>query len=359
VSSPIMPTPLEETILDEQALGLEEGTTEGGQEIAGRSLTQLAVARLRRDKWAMICLGFLVLITLMAIFAPVITKLLGVSPYTYDSSVLSDATAGLPRTWTTACTKGLGGFAPACSGISLHHLLGVEPSTGRDILAMLLYGSRISLLIASVSTFLVVVLGLLFGTVAGYLGGWTDTVIGRSMDLLLAFPLLLMLIALTPVLTTRLTEIPVVNLSDNSARIVYMIVVFGFFGWPYLARIVRGQVMSLRQREFVESAVAMGSGSRRIVFKELIPNLWAPVLVYATITLPSFIAFEAALSYLGVGVLPPTVTWGAMLSDSVDYYPVMPTYLFIPGTYLFLVVLTFNVFGDAVRDALDPRAGRV
>jgi peptide/nickel transport system permease protein len=138
-----------------------------------------------------------------------------------------------------------------------------------------------------------------------------------------------------------------------------MILVFSLFGWPYLARIVRGQVFSLREREFVESAVAMGASSRRIIFKELVPNLWAPVIVYATLALPTFIAAEAALSFLGVGITPPTVTWGKMLADSVVYYSSVPTYLFIPGTLLFMVVLSFNLFGDAVRDALDPRAGRV
>jgi peptide/nickel transport system permease protein len=178
------------------------------------------------------------------------------------------------------------------------------------------------------------------------------------MDLILSFPLLLMVLALTPVVTARLTatfHVP----AGNPSRILYLILVFSLFGWPYLARIVRGQVISLREREFVESAVAMGASSRRIIFKELIPNLWAPVLIYATITLPTFIAFEAALSFLGVGVAPPDTTWGKMLSDSLKYYTVVPTYLFIPGTLLFVVVLSFNLLGDAVRDALDPRQGRV
>ncbi|MFZ0325190.1 MAG: ABC transporter permease [Actinomycetes bacterium] len=354
MSSPILPTPLEEDI---EAEGRFHGQQEPAQpEIAGRSLTQLAWSRLRRDRLAMVSLGFIIFITLCAVFAPLIVRVLGVGPNDYDQSAISDATAGLPTGWTDACTRGLAGFLPSCGGFSLHHPLGVEPQTGRDILAMLLYGSRTSLFIATTATILVVVLGLVFGTVAGYLGGFTDTVVGRFMDVLLAFPLLLMLIALTPVLTTRLEGW---GFNTYWSRVVYMIVVFGFFGWPYLARIIRGQVISLREREFVESAVAMGSSSRRIIFKELIPNLWAPILVYATITLPSFIAFEAALSYLGVGVLPPTATWGKMLGDSVSYFSVMPSYLFIPGTMLFLVVLTFNVLGDAVRDALDPRAGRV
>jgi peptide/nickel transport system permease protein len=128
------------------------------------------------------------------------------------------------------------------------------------------------------------------------------------------------------------------------------------FGWPYLARIVRGQVLSLREREFVEAAVAMGSGKGRILFTEILPNLWAPILVYATLTLPAYIGFEAALSFLGVGVIPPDTTFGAMLARSVAYFNVVPTYLFIPGTVLVILVVAFNIFGDALRDALDPKS---
>jgi peptide/nickel transport system permease protein len=158
------------------------------------------------------------------------------------------------------------------------------------------------------------------------------------------------------VLTQRLEA--TFHLGSNTARVVYIILVLSFFGWPYLARIVRGQVLSLREREFVESAISMGAGTPRILFREILPNLWAPVLVYFTILLPVYIAAEATLSFLGVGLLPPTPSWGAMLADSVTYFRVAPAYLFIPGTALFIVVLAFNLLGDAVRDALDPRAGR-
>jgi peptide/nickel transport system permease protein len=361
MSSPILQPSQEEQVLTEPPFTAEEEDQRSQQAIAGRSLRQLAWSRLRRDRLAMIAVGFLLFIFLGALLAPVITGLTGVGPNDFDRSGLSPALAGLPTGWTLKCTPsgspmGIGGFSPACSGISLKHPLGLEPGTGRDIFAMLLYGSRVSLMIATTSTFLVVTLGLVIGTVAGYMRGWTDQLFSRFMDILLAFPLLLMLIVLTPLLSARIAS--AFHVADNTARIMYLIFVFAFFGWPYLARIIRGQVISLREREFVESAVAMGAGSRRIIFNELIPNLWAPILVYASITLPGFIAAEAALSYLGVGVLPPTVTWGAMLSESVNYYSTMPLYLFIPGTYLFLVVLAFNILGDAVRDALDPRAGR-
>jgi peptide/nickel transport system permease protein len=231
----------------------------------------------------------------------------------------------------------------------------VEPLTGRDILARLLYGARVSLFIASVSVLFIVIIGTTVGISAAYKGGWLDTLIGRLTDLILAFPFLLILIALSPVLTQRLEAFGV---SPEWSRFLYLIIVFVFFGWPYLARLIRGQVLSLREREFVEAAVATGAPTRRILFKEILPNLWAPIIVYATISLPTLIAAEAVLSYLGVGIIEPTPSWGKMLSDSVRYFVIIPSYLFIPGTALFLVVFAFNVFGDAIRDALDPRGSR-
>ena len=212
-----------------------------------------------------------------------------------------------------------------------------------------------SLFISGTAVLIIAIVGTTVGIIAGYKTGWIDTIIGRSTDLLLAFPFLLMLIALSPVLTQRLEAM---GLSAENARIAYLIIVFAFFGWPYLARLIRGQVLSLREREFVEAAVANGAPTRRILFKEILPNLWAPIIVYVTISLPTLIAAEAALAYLGVGVIEPTPSWGKMLADSVRYFAVVPTYLFIPGTALFIVVYAFNVFGDAVRDALDPRTGR-
>jgi peptide/nickel transport system permease protein len=310
-------------------------------EIAGRSLTEIAWGRLRRDKVAMVSIVVLVIIVAIAVLAPVITRLVGVTPDDFNPKTIDDA-GGLP----------LG----TAGGISIHHPLGVEPGTGRDLFARLLYGSRISLLIALTSTVITVVLGVTVGIVAGYSRGWLDTALGRLMDVILAFPLVLILLALSNVLTQRLET--TFHLGDLVARVTYLIMVLSFFGWPYLARIVRGQVLSLREREFVESAVSMGAGTPRILFREILPNLWAPILVYSTLLLPTFIAAEATLSFLGVGLVPPTPSWGAMLADSVRYFRVDPAFLFIPGTYLFFVVLAFNLLGDSVRDALDPRAGR-
>ena len=329
------------SLASDHAVETPSGSSVEQSEIAGRSLTQIAWGRLRRDKVAMVSMAVVLLVILIAAFAPLITKLVGVDPLSFNSKVIDDS-GGLP--------KGRWG------GISLAHPLGVEPGTGRDLFARLLYGSRISLLIAFTGTFITLILGVVIGVIAGYSRGWMDTALGRLMDLILAFPLLLILLAMSPVLTQRLQD--TFHLGNNTSRVTYIILVLSLFGWPYLARIIRGQVLSLREREFVESAVSMGAGTPRILFREILPNLWAPILVYTSIIIPTYIAAEATLSFLGVGLLPPTPSWGAMLSDSVTFYTVDPAYLFIPGTALFIVVLAFNLLGDAIRDALDPRAGR-
>jgi peptide/nickel transport system permease protein len=283
----------------------------------------------------------LVFIAFIAIFGPLISKWIGVNPYDFNTDLLSDA-GSLP----------LGAFG----GVSLDHPLGVEPLTGRDILARLLYGTRISLLIAVSATIITVVLGTVVGVISGYSRGRTDTVLSRFMDITLAFPLLLVIIAMSPVIEQRLQAFGLPP--GNPSRITTLILVLSVFGWPYLARLVRGQVISMREREFVEAAVSIGSSNRRILFRELLPNLWAPILIYATIAMPGLIGAEAALAYLGISVVPPTPTWGSMLQESVGYFTVDPFYFFVPLTMLLAVVLSFNLLGDALRDALDPKSGR-
>lgn len=311
------------------------------QAIVGRTLRQLAWARLRKDRVAVASMMVLTIIVLIAIFGPLISRWVGVNPYDFNTDLLSDA-GSLP----------LGQFG----GVSWDHPLGVEPLTGRDILARLLYGSRISLFIALSATVITVVVGTIVGIVAGYSRGRTDTVLSRFMDITLAFPLLLVIIAMSPVLEQRLQAwgLP----EGNPSRITTLILVLSVFGWPYLARLIRGQVLSLREREFVEAAVSIGSSKRRILSRELLPNLWAPILVYATIAMPGLIGAEAALAYLGISVVPPTPTWGSMLQESVGYFTVDPFYFFVPLTMLLAAVLSFNLLGDALRDALDPKADR-
>jgi peptide/nickel transport system permease protein len=327
-----------------QAAEQEAHVTEGVTGIAGRSPAQIAWGRLKRDKVGIISLGVIILVIVLAFGAPLITRLLGVTTGFPDDVSRLIGDGGLPKA------------GPLNSGIDSNHLLGIEPLTGRDILARLLYGARISLLVAGLGTIFTVILGVGVGIIAGYSGGRVDAALGQLMDLILCFPTLILLISLSPIVVQLLDD--KLHLKGNPARITFIISLFALFGWPYLARIIRGQVLSLREREFVEAAISMGASTRRIMIKEILPNLWVPITIYATLLLPSYISAEAALSFLGVGVGEPTPTWGRMLSDSVLFYTVDPLYLFIPGLALFITVLAFNLLGDSVRDALDPRAGR-
>jgi peptide/nickel transport system permease protein len=195
------------------------------------------------------------------------------------------------------------------------------------------------------------VIGTTLGVIAGYAGGWVDTLISRAMDVFLAFPLLVFAIALAGVVPDQ-----AFGLSGDALRIALLIFIIGFFNWPYIGRIIRGQTLSLREREFVDAARSLGARAPYILVRELLPNLVAPILVYFTLLIPSNILFEAALSFLGVGVRPPTPTWGGMLSDATRWYQVDAWFMLVPGVAIFVTVLAFNLFGDGLRDALDPRA---
>lgn len=312
---------------------------DGVSPIVGRSLAQITWMRLRRDVTGMVSLVVIVLILLLAIFAPVILDALGLDTK-QNLSLLTEA----------------GVLPPPNLGISAEHPLGVQPGTGADMLALLLLGARLSLFIALTAVVIVTVIGVVLGLVAGYSRGFADSFVGRLSDLTLAFPVLLMLLSLFNVMVQRLEALGVPE--GTPSRVTYMLLVFGLFGWPYLTRLVRGQVLSLREREFVEAAESLGASRRRIVFREVLPNLVAPILIFISISIPSYVVFEAALAYLGVGVTAEVPSWGRLLFDSVGYLFTRPLYMFMAGTVLFITVLAFNLFGDSLRDALDPRAGR-
>src|SRR5580700_2664372 len=313
-----------------------ESVLEGvsGQAIEGRSLGQIAWLRLRRDKVAMVGGGVVVFLILVAIFGPFLVQ----NPTVYHANLINP---------TFSRPNG------PLGGISLAHPFGVEPVTGRDVLSRIVNGAQVSMLIAFLATALAVSIGVVMGIIAGYFGGWADAVIARTMDVFLAFPLLVFAIALVGVVPSS-----AFGLSGNSLRISLLIFVIGFFAWPYMGRIIRGQTLSLREREFVDAARSLGARGPYILFRELLPNLVAPILVYATLLIPVNILFEAALSYLGVGIILPTPSWGGMLSDAVNngYYSIDPMYMFIPGVAIFLTVMAFNLFGDGLRDALDPKS---
>ena len=330
-----MTAPIEVT--DGAAAASPEAVTAGmGKKIEGRSLGQIAWLRLRRDRVAMGGGVVVLLLVLAAVFAPLIVKAFGSPPNEFHSNLI-DPVFSTPK--------------GRLGGISSEHLLGVEPVNGRDVFSRILYGARISLLIAFLATLLSVVLGVLFGIVAGYKGGWVDTVISRTMDVFLAFPLLLFAIALAGVVPSS-----AFGLEGNSLRIALLIFIIGFFNWPYMGRIIRGQTLSLREREFVDAARSLGAGTPYILFRELLPNLVAPIVVYSTLLIPTNILFEAALSFLGVGINPPTPSWGGMLNQAIDFYRVDPMFMIVPGAAIFLTVMAFNLLGDGLRDALDPRA---
>ena len=319
----------------------DDGTAVSATEsIVSRSPRELAWARLSRDKFARVALGVIFFYLFVAAFAPIICALLGISPYELDGDALNDY--GLPK----------GAFG----GISTEHWLGVEPGTGRDIFARLIYGARASLLVGILATCLTTTIGLVIGVFAGYKRGWADSIIGRFMDLTLAFPSFLLIIALTRPFTQRLESLGVPE--GNPARMTYIILVLATFGWVYVARVVRGQTLTLREREFVEAARASGATTSHIIFKQLLPNLWAPVIVIVSLSLPGYVATESTLSFLGLGLMQPAASWGVMLGDSVRYYRADPTYLFIPGVALVVLVMAFNLVGDAIRDALDPKTDR-
>lgn len=308
--------------------------------VEGKSPRQLAWMRFSKDKFAIFAAGVILFYIFVAVFAPLICSILGISPYRLDGKALNDY--GLPK----------GSFG----GISKEHWLGVEPGTGRDILARLLYGARVSLGVGFVGTILATTIGVTLGLLAGYKRGKVDAVIARMTDLTLAFPSFLLIIALTRPFTQRLESLGIPE--GNPARVTYIVLVLSLFGWVYVARVVRGQTLSLREREFVEAARASGAGTGHIIFRQLMPNLWAPVIVIISLSLPGYVATESTLSFLGLGLEAPAASWGVMLGDSVRYYRADPTYLFIPGIALVILVLAFNILGDAIRDALDPKSDR-
>ncbi len=314
------------------------GINEPAAAIAARSPLDLFWRRLRRDKVAMTALVFIVFLILVAIFAPLIIKLFDVpKPNVPDRDTLDDF--GLPSE-----AKGGGAFAP-------DHPFGVD-QLGRDVFSRTIYGSRVSLQVAFIATGLAVVVGTTLGMIAGYYRGWVDTILSRIMDIQLAFPVLLLAIGLGA--ACSLGDGCFGGLLKPGKPVVILVIAVA--GWPYIARIIRGQTLSLREKEFVEAARSLGASNMRIIFREILPNLVAPIIVYSTVLIPTNILFEAALSFLGVGVQPPEPSWGAMISEATSIFDIAWWFMLFPGLALLLTVLAFNLIGDGLQDALNPRA---
>ncbi|MFF5442263.1 ABC transporter permease [Streptomyces achromogenes] len=298
----------------------------------------------RRDRVGIVSLAVVGFFVLLAVTAPLITALYGKNPTEHygqnETGLLSPE--GLP-----VLPNG---------GISAEHWFGIEPGLGRDVLAQLLHGIRTSLLIAFASAAVIAVVGVAVGVTAGYLSGLVDRAFTFVCNVLLAFPALLFLLTLGPVVQTRF-----VGHDENEPawmQFTVLILVFSAFGWVPLAMVLRTVVRSLREREFVEAARALGASRRHIVLRELLPNVWAPVLVHITLAVPAIVTTEAALSFLGVGINEPIPDWGRMISRGSEVFYDDPTYMVFPGVSLLVFVLAFNLLGDAVRDALDPHTVR-
>lgn len=306
----------------------------------GLSPFRLGMRRVRRDRVAVVAFWVVMFFVFVGLFAPILVKVLNIDPYALDREAVNDY--GLPK--------------GPLGGISWDHPLGVEPGTGRDIMGRLMYGARMSLIVGTIGTLLTTSIGVFLGMVAGLRRGFVDSLISRVGDVALAFPSLLLIIALANPMTQRIESWGIA--SGNNARLTYILFILTVFGWVYMARLVRGQVLSLREREFVEAARSFGAGTGHLVFRQLLPNLWPQIIVFVSLSLPGYVALEATLSFLGVGLLAPAASWGIMLGDSVRYYRADPTYLFIPGFTLMILVLAFNLLGDGLRDAFDPRSDR-
>jgi peptide/nickel transport system permease protein len=303
----------------------------GEAAVAARSPLALFWRRLRKDKVALVALAFIVILILCAVLAGPITKLLGApAPNVQETSALDDF--GLPK------------------GPNGDHLFGAD-QIGRDVFSRVLYGAQVSLEVAFIGTGVSMLIGVTMGMMAGFYRGWVDTAIARLIDVLLAFPVLLLGLGLATACSDKDGCLGGA-LQPGLSVVIFIIVIAN---WPYFARIIRGQVLSLREREFVEASRSLGASSGRIIFREILPNLVAPIIVYATLFIPANILLEAALSFLGVGVQPPKASWGKMLSDATEIFDTAWWYMLFPGLALLFTVLAFNLVGDGLQDALNPK----
>lgn len=311
--------------------------------VSGKSPLAIAAGRLRRDKVAMACLTIVLFFVLIAIFAGQIASLFNVTTQPGNPSQQLDfINDGMPL-------KG-----PPHNGFDPEHPFGIAPKTAKDNLASWLYGARTSMLIATSATIVASLLGIVLGLVSGFVGGAVDKVISFITDLFLTLPFLLMALVIAPILNERFALTPD---RYQTMQVVSLIGILAAFGWMGIARLVRGEVLSLREREFILSARVIGMPTSRIMVKELLPNLVAPIVVAVSLMLPAFIAAEAGLAFLGVGITQGE-SWGQTILLASAYFELYPLYLWEPLLGIVVLVLALNLLGDAIRDAVDPKTRR-
>lgn len=313
----------------EQALGGEVSTG-----VIGKTPWQLFWERFRSDRVALAGLVFIAILVVIALGAPLIDNIVGHGPNERFQREMTDS-FGLPK------------------GPNSEFWFGAD-QVGRDIFVRVVYGARTSLLVALVATGVAMVIGVVLGMLAGFRGGWMDTMISRLIDIILSMPVLLFSIGIVAACSIT-AEGCLGGLVEPGLPLV--IFVISLFSWPYIARIVRGNTLSIREREFIEASRSLGASNRRIMFGEVLPNLVAPIIVYGTLIIPQNILFEAALSFLGLGVPQEIPSWGRMIADGADIFDVAWWLMVFPGLFLLFTTLAFNLVGDGLRDALDPRRG--
>jgi oligopeptide transport system permease protein len=325
-----------------------------GGHIEGRSLWADAFYRLIRNRAAVAGIVILLLAIVIALFAPAI------APQDYDDAVLADNNAApewVTRLFPTMRPRSEGGFVT----VTDRYTLGAD-GLGRDLLSRIIYGSRISLAVALIGASISAVVGLLIGLTAGYLGGRVDNILMRFVDVMYAFPSLLLIILLMAVFRTTFVDQPrgtlgyvLEQLDSSIGGLLFVFIGIGLTAWMGMARLVRGQVLSVREQPYIEAAKALGARTPTIIFRHILPNILGPLVVAQTLSIPSYILSEAFLSYIGLGVKPPTPSWGSMISDGADVIQSYPSQAIFPALALALVMFSFNFLGDGLRDALDPR----
>jgi peptide/nickel transport system permease protein len=304
-------------------------------EAPGRTPGQLFWSRFKQDRLAFFGLGFIGMLLLLALTAPLIAKLVGHGPNELFQRQMTDE-FGLPK------------------GPNSHFIFGAD-TAGRDAFVRVIYGARTSLLVALVATGIATAIGVTLGTIAGFFGGIVDTLVSRTIDVILSMPLLLFAIGIVASCSTTKQGCLAGTVKPGLTLVVFVI---ALFSWPYIARIVRGQTLSIREKEFIEAGRSLGASNARLMFREVLPNLVAPIIVYATLIIPNNILFEAALSFLGLGVPQRIPSWGRMLADGSAVFEVAWWLMIFPGIFLLITTLAFNLVGDGLRDALDPRTRR-
>ena len=327
---------------------LDESTADpnsaAAKEVAGKSPMRIAAGRLLKDKIAMVCVFVILFFVLVAVFAGTISNIFGVNTDTQSPSQYLDVlNGGMPKPE----------YGPPNGGFTMDHPFGIAPRTADDNLAYWLYGARTSLMIAGGATLFATIVGIVVGLMAGFMGGMVDKVLSFFVDAFLTVPFLLAALTIAPILNQRFND------NDNYPMIqkFSLVAVLAIFGWMGMARLIRGEVLSLREREFVQAARVLGMPTSRILFKELMPNLAAPIIISVSLMLPAFVAAEAGLAFLGIGVTDGA-SWGRTISYATTYFEAYPLYLWEPLVGVVLLVLSLNLLGDAIRDALDPKTRR-